>query len=90
MLVGYVHYLSVAAVLWLLRIIPAAHEASVKKAKRYKIYCPDSRVIRLEWDSTNTFTDNASFTVVNRYLLTPKYSTRQKMDGTIFKLMKSS
>src|SRR5688572_11391123 len=57
---------------------PAAHEASVKKLKDIRFTVLTPRVIRLEWDSTNTFTDNASFTVVNRNLPTPKYSTRQK------------
>lgn len=57
---------------------PSAHQASIKKLKDVRFTILTPRVIRMEWDSTNTFTDNRSFTIVNRNLPTPKYTAKQK------------
>lgn len=57
---------------------PSANQASIKKLKDVRFTVLTPRVIRMEWDSTNTFTDNRSFTIVNRNLPTPKYTAKQK------------
>lgn len=63
---------------------PISESSAIVKASadiRFTVLTP--RLIRLEWDSTRTFTDNATFVVVNRKLPVPKY-TVAKRDGWIF------
>jgi len=57
---------------------PSAHQSSIIKLKNVRFTVLTPRVIRMEWDSTNTFTDNGSFTIVNRNTPTPKFATKQK------------
>ncbi|TQM52016.1 alpha-glucosidase (family GH31 glycosyl hydrolase) [Arcticibacter tournemirensis] len=60
---------------------PLAKDSAIVKAGkdvRFTVLTP--RVIRMEWDSTASFTNNASFVVVNRNLPVPKFSSVRKGD----------
>ncbi len=65
---------------------PKANKEAVvclNKDIRFTVLTP--RLIRLEWDITGSFTDNASFVVVNRALPVPKFTIDTKQGWYIIR-----
>lgn len=50
---------------------------------RFTVLTP--RLIRMEWNSSKSFDDHASFVVVNRKLPVPAYTSKGKTGGSLLK-----
>src|ERR1035437_7978547 len=64
---------------------PIANKGAVVKADNVRFTVLTDRVIRMEYDKTNTFIDFASLTFVNRNLPVPDFKTTEKDGWLIIK-----
>lgn len=56
----------------------ASDSAILRPGKEVRFTVLTPRIVRMEWDSAGTFSDNASFVVINRRLPVPAYSSKVK------------
>jgi hypothetical protein len=83
--------ISLKSLLWLLLLLlfpfqgraehnPVADPAAIVRSGHMRFTVLKPEIIRIEWSAKDVFEDRASFTVVNRRLPVPEYSTREE-DG---------
>lgn len=69
--------------------INANPKAIVKSGNNVRFTVLTTGLFRMEYDSTGSFTNNASFIVVNRELPVPKYSVNKKSGWLIIKTLQA-